>query len=1159
MSTRNLMSLFWISWFLALYAITGFAQSQTTGRIEGTVRDPNGAVIVGAEVTVTSLATSEERKVTTDREGNYAVPLLSPSMYRVRVGASGFNPALFDSVLVVITETTTLNAQLAVAGAIAESVVVRAAPLVRSDGPQLGRVVDSRAVSELPLATRNFTQILALSSGTSAGLPDNTAVGRNSQSVSVNGARTTQNNFEINGIDANRLDNNSTGTVAVPAPETIQEFKVQTSLYDATFGRGAGGSVQAVTRSGTNAFHGALYEYFRDDAFNANNPFLKAAGVKRPTLKRNVFGGLLGGPVKRDRAFFFASYQGTRERNGASDNSLTSSIAIAPGLTDDRSQQTLLATFRPRFQNFLPAPFIHPVALALLNIKLPEGGFLIPTPQADGRYSGSAISTYREDQFNTNVDYRVGEKDWLAVKFFFSNAPQFSAIPGGGSNVPGFGADLKQNNRLFSAQNIHTFGARTVNEARAGYSLIFSDSFGRHPVKDSDVGIRRANASAYPGLGLIRIGSAGTLGLGNAGANELTIGNAGTFVDLQFDNSAITLVDILSITRGRHSIRTGGGIISYRTDVTTNNNRRGQIAFQNFNNFLIGQATSSLNAEGINTRFMRAADYSLFLQDDWKSSPKLTLNLGLRYELDLPPYETRGVLSTFDPALYQPRMEADASGNPVGPPIGGFVQAGNVIPQFDLAGVPNVGKRVFTSVDPNNFGPRVGFAYSPFDSGRLTLRGGYGIFYSRPSATILINTINSPPTYAIRRSTPGALVRLEDPFVPLPSQDQFPTFVPGVTLSSQTFDRRLRTAYFHQYNLSLQYALSPDLLLEVAYVGTSGHNLFRNVRINQARLASTQQPIVNAVTGQVITTNTPTNAMLRAPYQGADNAGFLQFQYTAESAYNSLQMSLTRRLTKGLQLLASYTYAKSLDNASGQAGLDTSHILGNQFDSRANRGVSDFDLTHRFVLSYLWDLPRPAFAAGSTAGRLLLSDWQVAGIITAMSGQPVDIVDAAAGSFYFGANSGLSRPNWAAGATRNTATSNVPPGYFFNPYAFARPVVLAGQVIPSSNGSAIAGATGTDFGNVGRNVLRGPRQTNVDFSIIRRFPFGESRSIEFRAEFFNLLNQVNFANPISNLNAVPSTSINSAGQIAGDPGDFGRIISTSNNPRLIQFALKLNF
>ncbi|HEX5964926.1 MAG TPA: carboxypeptidase regulatory-like domain-containing protein [Pyrinomonadaceae bacterium] len=1130
---------------LSLATVSALAQSQTTGRIAGTIKDPNSAIIVGAEVTVKSLATSAERKVTTDEAGTYSTPSLPPGTYRVIVTANGFKKYEIESVRVVITETLRLDFDLEVGTINEQAVISASAPLSQTNGPQLGRVVDSRAVAELPLATRNFLQMLALSPGTFVDLPDNTALGRNSQNVSVNGARRTQNNFEINGVDANVLSQNNASGVAVPAPETIQEFKVQTSLYDSTFGRGAGGSVQAVTRSGTNDVHGSLYGYFRSDALNANNPFLKAVGVQRPVLKRNVFGGLVGGPIKRDRLFFFGSYQGTRERNGASDDSLTSSILIAPGLTDDRSEQTLLTTFRPRLPNRVPATSIHPVALALLNIKLPGSGYLIPTPQSDGRYSGSAISTYREDQFNANVDYRAGEKDWLAVKFFFSNAPQFVALPAN-VNAPGFGADMKQNNRLFSVQNIYTFSARTINEARIGYSFIRVDSFGRNPVKDSDIGINRANAGAYPGLGLIRIGA----------GEPLTIGNSGNFIDVQVNNSATTLVDILSITRGRHSIRTGGQVIYYRTNVTSNNNRRGVIVFQNFSSFLLGQATSSLNAEGITTRFLRAADYSLFLQDDWKFSERLTVNLGLRYELNLPPYETRGVLGTFDPALYQPRMEVDASGNPVGPPIGGLVQAGNVIPQYDLADVPNVAKRVLTSVDPNNIGPRGGLAYSPFDSGRLVIRGGYGIFYSRLSAVYLINTINGPPNYAIRRSPPGTLVPLEDPFIPLPSQEQFPTVVPGIALSSQTFDRLMRTAYFHQYNASLQYALSHDLLLEVAYVGTRGHNLLRVVRTNQARLASAQRPIVNQVTGQVITINTPTNATLRAPYQGADIAGLAQRYSTAESAYNSVQISLTRRLSKGLQLLASYTHAKSLDNASGGDSTDGSGIFGNQLDPRANRGVSDFDRTHRFVVSYLWDLPKPAFASRSRAGRQLLSGWQVAGIFTAMSGQPFDIVDSAAGSFYFGANSGLSRPSWAPGATRETATNNVPPGYFFNPFAFVRPVVQTGHLIPSSNGLALAGTQGTDIGNVGRNVLRGPRQINVDFSVIRRFPFGEARSVEFRAEFFNLFNQVNFDNPNTDLNSATVNPV--TGQII-NPGDFGRITATSNNPRLIQLALKFNF
>jgi outer membrane receptor protein involved in Fe transport len=272
-----------------------------------------------------------------------------------------------------------------------------------------------------------------------------------------------------------------------------------------------------------------------------------------------------------------------------------------------------------------------------LNAKLPNGQFVIPTPQADGHYSGSAVSTYREDRFNTNIDYRIDERNWLTVKFFFSNAPQFLVLPNGGANVPGFGADREQNNRVISFQDIHMLGPSIINEARVGYSFIRQDSSGQNTLKDSDVGIKRANGDVYPGLGLIRIGTGG-----------VTIGNAGTNVDTQIQNSTITLVDVLSITRGQHNIRTGSEILNYRVNATTNNSRRGQIVFQNsglntaFGNFLIGAVNNSTFGEGINTRILRATDYSFFLQDGWRLSPKLILNLGLRYELDLPPYETRG-------------------------------------------------------------------------------------------------------------------------------------------------------------------------------------------------------------------------------------------------------------------------------------------------------------------------------------------------------------------------------------------------------------------------------------------------------------------------------------------------------------------------------------
>src|SRR6266568_461096 len=477
--------------FLSTFA---FAQTQTNGRIAGTVKDQNGALIIGAEVITTSEATGEARKVTSDDAGSYSVPFLPPGGYRLRISANGFEPKVFADIRVSITETTTLAATLAVTGVTTDPVLIAAAPLLQADGPQLGRAVDARTVSELPLATRNFTQILGLSPGTSVYLPDNTVVGRNSQNVSVNGSRVTQNNFQINGIDANAGVVRGIG-FANPAPETIQEFKVQTSLYDATFGRAGGGDIQIATRSGTNDFHGVAYEYFGNDALNANNPFLKVAGANRPVLKRNIFGVTTGGPIKKDKAFFFGSYQGTRERNGASRlNSISSNVLVAPGLTNDRSEQTLRATFG--------VPSINATSLALLNARSAAGEFLIPTPQANGRYSGSSISTFREDQFNANLDYKVSSRNWLAIKFFFSNAPQTLALSGA-ANVPGLPVDQVNNDRLLSIQDIHTFNAKVTNEARLGYNFIRADAVTQQPLKDSDVGLTRSTAGAFPGLPLI--------------------------------------------------------------------------------------------------------------------------------------------------------------------------------------------------------------------------------------------------------------------------------------------------------------------------------------------------------------------------------------------------------------------------------------------------------------------------------------------------------------------------------------------------------------------------------------------------------------------------------------------------------------------------------
>ena len=1132
------------------------ATAQTSGRISGVVMDPSGSVVVHAGVQARNNGTGATWQTTTDLGGNYSFLLLPPELYQVVIAADGFKTAVFADVPVRITETTPVDATLKI-GSRTETVLVKdnSPPLLQTDGPQLGAVVDAQGVANLPLASRNFTQILTLSPGSATYLPDSTAVGRNTQAISVNGARVTQNSFQLNGVDATTMGTNGAILVAVPAPETIEEFKVQTSLYDARYGRSGGANIELVTKSGGNDFHGSTYEFFRNEALDANNLFLKASGQPRPLLRRNVFGGDLGGPIRKDRTFFFVSYQGTRERNAASIlNSTSSNVLVDPHLTDDRSAATLESTYQ--------LASIDPVSLALLNTKLPNGQFLIPTPQAKGRYSASSRSSFQEDQFNANTDFSLSSRNSLTAKFFFANTSQFLALPsfrGTGPNVPGFGTGQTFNNRLIAIQEVHSFSLTVTNVFRIGYALNTNTTTPQEPVTDAEVGISRPNSHELPGLSLIRIAPA---------AGGVIIGTPTSIIPAKAFVG--TFADSLTMLRGRHAVSVGLEIRYNGVNFTAQNFTRGQIDFQSFQSFLMGNTQVSTFGSGLDDRSQRAWDYNFFVQDDWRVSPTLTFNLGLRYELDLPPYDTRGRLTTFDPALYVPRV---LNGNSIGPPIGGFVQAGNVIPSYDLPEVPNVSKYVVRSINPNNLAPRIGFAYSALPSDRLVVRGGYGIYYARATFAYASASAQLPPMFilGVQNGAP-----FETPFFSVPPSSAFPTFVPPVSLAGPAFDRGLLTPYVQQYNLSLETALNKNLVLQVAYVGANGRRLFRTVAIDQAQLASPQNPVTNAVTGQVFKTNSPADAQLRAPLQGVSITGFSLTESTADSSYNSLQLSLTARASNRLQLLVAYTYAKSIDNASGLGGgagisgvvntgalNDSSLILGDQNNPRANRGVSDFDRTHRFVLSYVWQFPNPSFAGHSRFGRAAIWNWQSSAILTAMSGLPIDVVDTAAGSFYGLANGAnpLARPSLIPGANCGDATHAVVPGYFFNPSMFARPVVQAGQVIPSSGGIATASATGTDIGEVGRNCLRGPNQANFDFSLAKFFPVSEAQNLEFRVEFFNLFNHPNLANPISNLNAL----VASGGKI--DPttgqvliaGNFGTIISTSNNPRIIQFALKFNF
>jgi hypothetical protein len=1131
------------TYLMVLFSTPSFAQTQTTGRISGTVKDSGGRIVLQAEIRAVATDKGELHQTFTNESGDFFLLALSPGKYEISVSAKGFRSTIFQDISLGAGDTITVNAVLQLAQNTTEITVSDTPPLVRTDSSELGMSLDSTVISSAPLASRNSLQLLTQAPGTSSALTNNSTLGRNSPEISVNGARVSQNSMQINGVDANNPSMHDFADVGVPAPESVGQVVMQTSMYDASTSGAGGSSVGLFTKSGGNALHGSVYEYFQNDALDANDPNLKAVGLPRPELRRNVYGATLGGPIRKDRVFYFLSYQGSREINAATGQSLYSNVMIDPCLTNDRSAATLM-------QN-CSISSVDPSALALLNYKLPNGQFLIPTPQTDGLATGTAPSTYRENQFNTNIDFRLGSNDLLTSKFFFADAPLFSALGwsafGSSPTFPGFGTRITVNDQILSLQESHSFSAVTVNEVRFGYNFIRRNEIPEEPISDTAVGISRITADQFPGLPLIYL-TRNTSGAA-IGSNEITLRNT---------SPSLSFFDFLSLQRGEHTVRIGGEIRHSEWNVQSANVASyGEIDFASFHDFLSGNSEFSLLGTGQANDYFRTTDYQVFAQDDWRISSKLILNLGLRYELDPPPYESQGRIGGFDLSLYQPQGTVDPNGFPLGPPMEGIV----------IPGVTRVGKRILKSIDPHDFGPRIGLAWSPFVTGRLAIRAGYGIFYSRPSFLYLGLNFAEPPFYQVSTFFGQPF---GDPFPGAPPSNSFPLVQSGPLLGSPFafVDRNNRNPYFQQFNASVQYEVIRDAVLQIGYVGSRGLRLYRQLNVNQSYIASLDHPITNVVTGEVITTNTVENAALRAPLQGVDPSLFSLNQSSGQSSYNSLQASLNKRMLHGLQLSASYTFSKSIDNASEAGGgaypdgtldtgngLDSGGVYGNQLDPRVNRGVSDFDRTHRFVMNCVWNIPAAFQARDSRADHLLFSNWQVSGIVIAMSGLPVDIFDPAGGTLYgqiYGA-----RPNWAPGATIKTATQNIPPGYYFNPFAFQQAVVQPGQPIPSAHDpSALAGDAGTDYGNLGRNLLRGPFQSNVDLSLMKEFLLTESKILQFRADFFNALNHASRSNPVSDISS--ATLDPNTGRIV-HPGNFGRILGTDSSPRILQFSLRFSF
>jgi hypothetical protein len=1072
----------------------------TVGAISGVVKDQSGSVVAGANVMVVNQNTGISREITANDNGFFTATPLEAGRYSVKVVIEGFKGVEVQDVVVSITQVTTVNVTLEPA-AVADVVTVTAAPpLVQTESSQLGRNVDSRTLTQLPLPTRNFQQLLALSPGTSAGVSNNTELGRGDAVISVNGQRTTSNSVRINGVDANSIGTNSTPNIAVPATDTIQEFIVQTSLYDASNGRNAGGNVEAITKSGTNEFHGSAYEFLRNRSLNANDFFLNSAGQRRPVLTRNQFGATFGGPIIQNRSFFFVSYQGTRERNGASLTNSLSSPIIPPGLRDfNRTAAGLATSFG------LPVALINPIAVSLLQARLPNGQLAIPSPTtASGLTPLSTVSRFREDQYNINVDYKFSDTHSISGKFFGADNPieqanyNFAGLGNGPTQLPGFGGDLDLTNRIFSLTDTYVFSPSIVNQARVGFNRIRVTSSPTEPFTAQQFGINSPLGNLYPGLPTIQV-----LGL-------FTLGSS-AFADQASTINTFSYSDTLSLTLGRHRLRVGGEFRRSQVNFFFNAFTRGQLIFPTFTNFLLGQSISLLGS-GVFDRALRVNEFGAFVQDDIKINERLTLNVGVRYDFFGNPTEERGRLVNFLPDQFRSGLLTMPS-----LPPNGFVQAGNA--ENPIPGVPR-GEDGLISNDINNFSPRIGFAYRPLTSDRLVLRGGYGIYYDRVSTRSINTQVLNFPFFSLAT---GIFRPLAMPFAPVPQPSAFPVVptVPstlGVPISGIFIDPNFRTPYVQQYNFNVQYQLFKDFLVEVGYVGSKGTKLLQVVTLNQ--------PMFNRATGQF---TPPLGPFLSTQKNPA--GGIQQVQSTSNSNFDSFQLSVTKRFSKGLQFLASYTVGKSIDNYSGAAINELTAVAGDQFNTSANRGLSDFDRRNRFVLSGVYDFPK--YQVGSPLLSRLVNGWQVSGILTLQSGLPFTVVDSPD-------NFTIQRANVRTGVDpegSGEVTSRL--NQFFNTAAFlpSRALLIGTTRNPFFDPTA-------PFGSVGRNTLTGPDQQNLDISVVKFIPVKESFNVEFRTEFFNAFNRANFANPNSNV-AIPST--------------FGRITSTSSGPRVIQFALKLNF
>ncbi|HET9304920.1 MAG TPA: TonB-dependent receptor [Candidatus Sulfotelmatobacter sp.] len=1168
--------------------VPAFGQGGATGAITGTVQDPSGAVVANADVRITNQETGVlERSLKTDADGAFVAPLLPVGTYNVSVQAPGFAEAKFGNILVRVTETTRMTAKLATKSVQQQIEVQAEVQTVDTSDATTGQAIESNTIRALPLATQNFQQLLTLSTGAQGELNKATGLGRGDVRIQVNGQREDNNNYLIEGISTTDYNVAELTNTPLPNPDVVQEFKVQTSLYDASQGRNGGGNINAILKSGTNTFHGDAYEFFRNTVLDSNEYFLKQSGSPRPVIQQNIFGGSLGGPVSPGGklGFFFVNYQGTRQRSGDSPGTLISTFIPYVPVSDRGAANagSLAAHFG--------VATADPVAVSLLAFQsnqfgAPANGYLFPLPnEPTGTVPGSLVQftvskpgKFSDDQLSANWDHEFrNSRDSVAARFFYSNSEQDIPFGAGGLQASlgaaasgtdlNFPYQLPIHDRVFVLSETHVFSSRLVNDFRFGLVHINNTANNVNPVTVTDAGIDRPTNNLTSSIYKFTFGTSGFQFGPTPQANQAQTQNNYNFVEN------------LSWVHGSQTFTVGGQYVRVRLNKLFPQVFNGQLFFTNtsatetdFGNFVAGTPEFAFGGGGVYNHAYKQSNSAIFVQDDWKATSNLTLNAGLRTEF---------LGAWTDGDCHIGNVESSLTKSGTYP----FIYP-KCVNNLGLAGLTGTAAgSTFRNSVATGWGPRVGFAWDVMGHHTTTVRGGYGIYYVREDVGAVdqlsfqapfIPIVAFPATQGFTLAnfftgTPATNAnavpqagQLSAGWLPclaqltsFPDTNGSPTYGgcsgPGLDSTQNLFvlevPRHFVVPNTQQWNLTLQRELGRNWVMELGYVGTRGIHLRETRDAIQSVDAMKHPLIVSDASGNTytITTDTFANAIARTPTPGLNGYGGYQlFANDAYSIYHALQATVSRRWNRSY-FQAAYTFSKNIDATStGNTAFNTAY--NDQSNINASRGISDFNRPHRLSVSYAYELPFFEHATGMK--RAALGGWEVSGVSIFQSGTPFSIFDSSAGTAFLGQGStpllGASLgpgATIASGLTSGNLNSRLVNGYL-NAAAFApAPLVDPTDCASDSN------FCGTGFGDLGRNVYHGPFQQNWDVSFLKHFKIGERQEIRFAADFFNLWNHTNFANPTV-------TDFETA-SLPNSP--FGKIVQTVGNPRLIQFSLRWAF